>query len=247
DRGRSGSWSLLDLLVTPSKIGGTGGEPEPCFSSPLIIHLHHIPLFMYVRKMILVGYVQNLYPRLKAHGLKKHTKRLNAPTSKSLESWCFCKLIVIAGSLGCFNAHFANAVSPIFITAGQDLAQNIQNSHRVAMMEVVNGGKDLSVSVTMPAIEMDVEQKRKSAKEETVGLAEEQKSSQMSGFLIEALQKSMNEDNKLLGGANCNNVRCLVLLSTEDDKGTEVAISTLQQRRCIGFVFTEDTKTQRAG
>nr|GEW05734.1 linoleate 13S-lipoxygenase 3-1, chloroplastic [Tanacetum cinerariifolium] len=65
---------------------------------------------------------------------------------------------------------------------------------------------------------MDVEQKRKSAKEEIVGLAEEQKSSQMSGLLIEALQKSMNDDTKLLGGANCNNVKCLVPLSTEDDK-----------------------------
>ncbi|GKA48931.1 hydroxymethylglutaryl-CoA reductase, class I/II [Tanacetum coccineum] len=66
-----------------------------------------------------------------AQGLKKHTNRLNAPTPKSLESWRFS----------------------IFITAGQDLAQNIQNSHRIAMMEVVNGGKDLNVSVTMPAIE----------------------------------------------------------------------------------------------
>ncbi|GKE55365.1 hydroxymethylglutaryl-CoA reductase, class I/II, partial [Tanacetum coccineum] len=66
-----------------------------------------------------------------AQGLKKHTKRLNAPTPKSLESWCFCYLAV-------------------------DLAQNIQNSHRIAMMEVVKGGKDLNVSVTMPAIEATI-------------------------------------------------------------------------------------------
>nr|GEU81054.1 3-hydroxy-3-methylglutaryl-coenzyme A reductase 1 [Tanacetum cinerariifolium] len=33
------------------------------------------------------------------------------------------------------------------------LAQNIENSHCIAMMEAVNGAKDLNVSVTVPAIE----------------------------------------------------------------------------------------------
>ncbi|GJZ64887.1 hypothetical protein Tco_0873015 [Tanacetum coccineum] len=76
------------------------------------------------------------------------------------------------------------------------------------MMGAINGGESLKMSVTMPAIEetrrfyMDTEHKRKNAKEETVGLAEEQKSSQISRLLIETLQKSTNEDKKLLGGAN---------------------------------------------
>ncbi|GJY79244.1 hydroxymethylglutaryl-CoA reductase, class I/II [Tanacetum coccineum] len=60
----------------------------------------------------------------------------------------------IVGSLGCFNAHSAHAVSAIFITVGEDPAQNIHNSPRIATMEAINGGKDLNVSGTMPAIEV---------------------------------------------------------------------------------------------
>ncbi|KAL8257872.1 hypothetical protein R6Q59_029913 [Mikania micrantha] len=60
----------------------------------------------------------------------------------------------IAGSLGGFNAHAANIVSAIFIATGQDPAQNIESSHCITMMEAVNGGKDLHISVTMPAIEV---------------------------------------------------------------------------------------------
>lgn len=60
----------------------------------------------------------------------------------------------IAGSLGGFNAHAANIVSAIFIATGQDPAQNIESSHCITMMEAVNDGKDLHVSVTMPSIEV---------------------------------------------------------------------------------------------
>ncbi|PWA39974.1 Hydroxymethylglutaryl-CoA reductase, class I/II [Artemisia annua] len=60
----------------------------------------------------------------------------------------------VAGSLGGFNAHAANVVSAIFIATGQDPAQNIESSHCITMMEAVNGGKDLHISVTMPAIEV---------------------------------------------------------------------------------------------
>ncbi|GER36654.1 3-hydroxy-3-methylglutaryl-coenzyme A reductase [Striga asiatica] len=60
----------------------------------------------------------------------------------------------IAGALGGFNAHAANIVSAIFIATGQDPAQNIESSHCITMMEAVNGGKDLHVSVTMPSIEV---------------------------------------------------------------------------------------------
>jgi len=60
----------------------------------------------------------------------------------------------LAGSLGGFNAHASNIVSAIFIATGQDPAQNVESSHCITMMEPVNGGQDLHVSVTMPSIEV---------------------------------------------------------------------------------------------
>ncbi|KAK1393477.1 3-hydroxy-3-methylglutaryl coenzyme A reductase [Heracleum sosnowskyi] len=60
----------------------------------------------------------------------------------------------VAGSLGGFNAHAANIVSAIFIATGQDPAQNIESSHCITMMEAVNEGQDLHISVTMPSIEV---------------------------------------------------------------------------------------------
>ncbi|CAA0806983.1 hydroxy methylglutaryl CoA reductase 1 [Striga hermonthica] len=60
----------------------------------------------------------------------------------------------VAGSLGGFNAHAANIVSAVFIATGQDPAQNIESSHCITMMEAVNDGKDLHISVTMPSIEV---------------------------------------------------------------------------------------------
>ncbi|XP_024990112.1 3-hydroxy-3-methylglutaryl-coenzyme A reductase 3-like isoform X2 [Cynara cardunculus var. scolymus] len=63
-------------------------------------------------------------------------------------------VIGISGSLGGFNAHAANIVSAVFIATGQDPAQNIESSHCITMMEAINGGKDLHISVTMPSIEV---------------------------------------------------------------------------------------------
>ncbi|KAL2522011.1 hydroxy methylglutaryl CoA reductase 1 [Forsythia ovata] len=60
----------------------------------------------------------------------------------------------IAGSLGGFNAHASNIVSAVFLATGQDPAQNIESSHCITMMEAVNDGKDLHISVTMPSIEV---------------------------------------------------------------------------------------------
>ncbi|KAK9677674.1 hypothetical protein RND81_11G159800 [Saponaria officinalis] len=60
----------------------------------------------------------------------------------------------VAGALGGFNAHAANIVSAVYIATGQDPAQNIESSHCITMMEAVNDGKDLHVSVTMPSIEV---------------------------------------------------------------------------------------------
>ncbi|MQL69992.1 hypothetical protein Taro_002306 [Colocasia esculenta] len=59
----------------------------------------------------------------------------------------------VAGALGGFNAHASNIVAAVFIATGQDPAQNVESSHCITMMEAVNGGKDLHVSVTMPSIE----------------------------------------------------------------------------------------------
>ncbi|KAF9599252.1 hypothetical protein IFM89_036550 [Coptis chinensis] len=60
----------------------------------------------------------------------------------------------IAGAFGGFNAHASNIISAVFIATGQDPAQNIESSHYITMMEVVNEGKDLHISVTMPSIEV---------------------------------------------------------------------------------------------
>ncbi|XP_077211111.1 3-hydroxy-3-methylglutaryl-coenzyme A reductase 1-like [Tasmannia lanceolata] len=60
----------------------------------------------------------------------------------------------VAGALGGFNAHASNIVSAVFLATGQDPAQNIESSHCITMMEAVNDGKDLHISVTMPSIEV---------------------------------------------------------------------------------------------
>ncbi|VVA95499.1 unnamed protein product [Arabis nemorensis] len=60
----------------------------------------------------------------------------------------------IAGSLGGFNAHASNIVSAVFIATGQDPAQNVESSQCITMMEAINDGKDIHISVTMPSIEV---------------------------------------------------------------------------------------------
>ncbi|KAA3463602.1 3-hydroxy-3-methylglutaryl-coenzyme A reductase 2 [Gossypium australe] len=60
----------------------------------------------------------------------------------------------MAGALGGFNAHASNIVSAVYIATGQDPAQNIESSHCITMMEAVNEGNDLHISVTMPSIEV---------------------------------------------------------------------------------------------
>nr|AMN10096.1 3-hydroxy-3-methyl glutaryl coenzyme A reductase [Chamaemelum nobile] len=60
----------------------------------------------------------------------------------------------MAGALGGFNAHASNIVSAVYLATGQDPAQNVESSHCITMMEAVNDGKDLHVSVTMPSIEV---------------------------------------------------------------------------------------------
>lgn len=62
----------------------------------------------------------------------------------------------MAGALGGFNAHASNIVTAVYIATGQDPAQNVESSHCITMMEAINDGKDLHVSVTMPSIEVIV-------------------------------------------------------------------------------------------
>jgi len=60
----------------------------------------------------------------------------------------------MAGSIGGFNAHASNIVTAVFIATGQDPAQNVESSNCLTIMESINGGKDLHISVTMPSIEV---------------------------------------------------------------------------------------------
>ncbi|KAM0910969.1 hypothetical protein ACQ4PT_013834 [Festuca glaucescens] len=60
----------------------------------------------------------------------------------------------VAGALGGFNAHASNIVTALFIATGQDPAQNVESSQCITMLEAVNDGNDLHISVTMPSIEV---------------------------------------------------------------------------------------------
>ncbi|KAJ7568551.1 hypothetical protein O6H91_01G037300 [Diphasiastrum complanatum] len=60
----------------------------------------------------------------------------------------------LAGAIGGFNAHASNLVSAVFLATGQDPAQNIESSQCITLMEAVNGGRDLQISVTLPSIEV---------------------------------------------------------------------------------------------
>lgn len=60
----------------------------------------------------------------------------------------------MAGSIGGFNAHAANIVTAIYLATGQDPAQNVESSNCITLMEAINNGEDLYMSVTMPSIEI---------------------------------------------------------------------------------------------
>ena len=60
----------------------------------------------------------------------------------------------MAGSIGGFNAHAANILTAIYIATGQDPAQNVESSNCMTLMESINGGQDLLVTVSMPSIEV---------------------------------------------------------------------------------------------
>jgi hydroxymethylglutaryl-CoA reductase (NADPH) len=60
----------------------------------------------------------------------------------------------MAGSIGGFNAHAANILTAVYLATGQDPAQNVESSQCITLMEAVNDGQDLYISVTMPCIEV---------------------------------------------------------------------------------------------
>ncbi|KAF9254299.1 hypothetical protein L218DRAFT_1082398 [Marasmius fiardii PR-910] len=60
----------------------------------------------------------------------------------------------MAGSVGGFNAHAANILTAVFLATGQDPAQNVESSNCMTLMEPVNNGKDLLMTVSMPCIEV---------------------------------------------------------------------------------------------
>jgi len=59
----------------------------------------------------------------------------------------------LAGSVGGFNAHASNIVTAVFLATGQDVAQNVESSNCITLMEKLPNG-DLCISVTMPSIEV---------------------------------------------------------------------------------------------
>ncbi|KAI9138030.1 hydroxymethylglutaryl-CoA reductase [Paraphysoderma sedebokerense] len=60
----------------------------------------------------------------------------------------------VAGSIGGFNAHASNIVTAVYLATGQDPAQNVESSNCITLMEPINDGQDLHLSVTMPSIEV---------------------------------------------------------------------------------------------
>lgn len=63
----------------------------------------------------------------------------------------------MAGTIGGNNAHASNIVSAMFLACGQDIAQNIESSHCITLMEyadINSKQKDLYISVTMPCLEV---------------------------------------------------------------------------------------------
>nr|GLL27307.1 3-hydroxy-3-methylglutaryl-coenzyme A reductase-like [Ipomoea trifida] len=101
-----------------------------------------------------MGCFQAISQRTLAHKKKPLNPSLDVASLVELNMLKNLTGSAMAGALGGFNAHAANIVSAVYIATGQDPAQNIESSHCITMMEAVNDGKDLHISVTMPSIEV---------------------------------------------------------------------------------------------
>ena len=61
----------------------------------------------------------------------------------------------VAGSIGGNNAHASNIVTALFLACGQDVAQNVESSNCMTIMEKDSRNpEDLYVSVTLPSLEV---------------------------------------------------------------------------------------------
>ena len=61
----------------------------------------------------------------------------------------------VAGSIGGNNAHASNIVTAMFMACGQDVAQNVESSNCITIMEKdMENIEDLYVSVTLPSLEV---------------------------------------------------------------------------------------------
>lgn len=61
-----------------------------------------------------------------------------------------------AGSIGGFNAHVANVVAAIYLSTGQDVAQVVDASQAMTLLEHDRVTEDLVATLTMPCIEIGV-------------------------------------------------------------------------------------------
>jgi len=92
-------------------------------------------------------------------------EKLLKTTTKKLIEINYLKNMVgsaMAGTIGGNNAHASNIVSAMFLACGQDIAQNVESSHCITLMEYADNApnaitpkqKDLYISVTMPCLEV---------------------------------------------------------------------------------------------
>ena len=90
-------------------------------------------------------------------------KLLKTTTEKLIEINYLKNMVgsAMAGTIGGNNAHASNVVSAMFLACGQDIAQNVESSHCITLMEYAPNTitppqkqKDLYISVTMPCLEV---------------------------------------------------------------------------------------------
>lgn len=61
-----------------------------------------------------------------------------------------------AGSIGGFNAHVANVIAAVYLSTGQDVAQVVDASQAMTILEYERSNDELVATLTMPCIEIGV-------------------------------------------------------------------------------------------
>ena len=78
---------------------------------------------------------------------------------ESLEKLNYSKNIIgsaAAGSIGGFNAHVANVVAAIYLATGQDVAQVVDASQAMTLLEYDRVKDELVATLTMPCVEIGI-------------------------------------------------------------------------------------------